>query len=405
MSNPRKPKWKKSKFRGVRYYEHPTRKKGIRKDRYYSIRYQIEGRQYEEGVGWATDDITELKAVNIIQQIKEDYKAGKGIITYRERMKKAKAEKETKKREALTFKDFFQKTYIPHVGPNKAENSIRTEQVLCDKWIIPIIGTKTLNQISAFDLERIKKNMTVEKKSPRTISYALAVIRQAFNTASTLGVYTGDNPADKVKFPRKDNRRARFLTKEQAETLLTALRKKSQTVYDLSVLSLYCGLRFGEAAGLKWGDIDEKHGIIWIRDTKTGRNRAAYIVGPVHEIFTRRDRGPAETRVFSSSEGEKLGEISKTFSRTVEELSLNAGITDPRDKLVFHSLRHTFASWLVLAGVDLYRVKELLGHSTLAMTERYSHLSPGALRDAVMTLNQAPLQEKPEGESMEGNAK
>ena len=64
-------------------------------------------------------------------------------------------------------------------------------------------------------------------------------------------------------------------------------------------------------------------------------------------------------------------------------------ITDPRQKVVFHSLRHTLASRLAEAGVDLYTIKTLLGHSTIALTERYSHLSDGALQGAMRTLDEA----------------
>ncbi|RUA17837.1 MAG: hypothetical protein DSY55_01355 [Clostridia bacterium] len=69
---------------------------------------------------------------------------------------------------------------------------------------------------------------------------------------------------------------------------------------------------------------------------------------------------------------------------------MDDGITDPRQKFVFHSLRHTCASWLVMSGVDLYVVKEILGHASITMTERYSHLRPGHLRSAMDKLSESP---------------
>jgi len=70
----------------------------------------------------------------------------------------------------------------------------------------------------------------------------------------------------------------------------------------------------------------------------------------------------------------------------VKDLGLNDGITDRRQKLVFHSLRHTFASWLVQMGKPLYTVSQLLGHSDLKMTMRYAHLAPDTQRAAAMEL-------------------
>jgi site-specific recombinase XerD len=84
--------------------------------------------------------------------------------------------------------------------------------------------------------------------------------------------------------------------------------------------------------------------------------------------------------------GGKTREAPGTFERVVTDLGLNEGHTDRRDKLVFHSLRHTFASWLVQSGISLYEVKERLGHKSISMTERYSHLAPGAGRESVQVI-------------------
>jgi integrase len=70
----------------------------------------------------------------------------------------------------------------------------------------------------------------------------------------------------------------------------------------------------------------------------------------------------------------------------VADLGLNAGIKDPRQKVVFYTLRHTFASWLVQKGVPLYNVSQLMGHSDLQMTKRYAHLAPENQKAAIMVL-------------------
>ena len=89
-----------------------------------------------------------------------------------------------------------------------------------------------------------------------------------------------------------------------------------------------------------------------------------------------------------------MASISKVFDRTVAELGLNKGITDRRQKLVFHSLRHTAASWLVQRGVDLLTVAAILGHKSIKMCERYSHLSPDGIKRAMRRLDGALVGEE-----------
>jgi site-specific recombinase XerD len=103
----------------------------------------------------------------------------------------------------------------------------------------------------------------------------------------------------------------------------------------------------------------------------------------VKKYLENKTPGDPEEFVFKGNKGKKITAISVTFERTVKDLGLNKGIKDRRMKVVFHTLRHTYASWMVQSGVDLYKVKELLGHSTISQTERYAHLSKDSLREAV----------------------
>ena len=91
--------------------------------------------------------------------------------------------------------------------------------------------------------------------------------------------------------------------------------------------------------------------------------------------------------VFPSKTGESMGQISATFMRTIDDLGWNKGVTDPRQKIGFHSLRHSYCSWLAMAGVPLHTLAQLSGHETMSMVQRYSHLSPGTLRETVSLLN------------------
>ena len=87
--------------------------------------------------------------------------------------------------------------------------------------------------------------------------------------------------------------------------------------------------------------------------------------------------------IFTDEDGGKIKEISKTFDRVIERLGFNDGVTDPRQRVVFHTCRHTFASWLAIQGTPLYTIAKLMGHKSISMSERYSHLSPDHKKDAV----------------------
>lgn len=177
---------------------------------------------------------------------------------------------------------------------------------------------------------------------------------------------------------------------------------RSKDMHDIALLSLYTGLRAGEIHALVWGSVDLEHDAIEILDTKSKKNRHAYMTNEVKKMFlSRHDGQPKTALVFPDRHGRRRRSVSDTFERSVNKLGLNDSgefelneegnsvpiiISGARQKVVFHTLRHTFASWLVQKGVPLYTVAELMGHSTIDMTRRYSHLAPDSLRSAAMSL-------------------
>jgi integrase len=215
------------------------------------------------------------------------------------------------------------------------------------------------------------------------------VVRQVYNFAKTIDLYEGGCPVSKVKLPQKDNQRQRFLTHKEADKLLAVLKERSQDVYHMALLSLHCGLRAGETFSLQWADVDLEKSILTLRDTKSGRTRHSVMTGAAKDMLMERGPGRKGALIFPTTQETKIERISKTFNRVVEELGLNEGITDPRYKVVWHSLRHSYASWLVQSGVSLYTVQKMLGHSRINMTERYSHLHQENMQDAVKVLEQS----------------
>jgi integrase len=380
-------KWVSSRFPGVRFYEHASRKHGVKFDRYFVIRAQVAGARREEGLGWASEGWTEQKAATVLAELKKAHATGEGAATLAEKraqaVAKRTAQQETEAeaaREALTFSEFFSTHYAPHACQDKKHCSFRREDSLFRNWISKAIGSQPLTKIGVVDLERIKSQMTNGQLKPRTVEYALAVVRQVFNHARRTGFYNGDSPTKLVKRPKVNNARLRYLDHAEADALLDELVRVSPDVRDMALLSLHCGLRFGEAAALTWTNVDFSKGLLTLLDTKHG-DRQVPMTAQIKTMIQARAWDNPTGLVFPARGGGLRERISKTFMMTVEALNFNMGREDARERVTFHTLRHTFASWHVLAGTDLYTLGRLMGHKTPQMTARYGHLSPeGAVR-------------------------
>jgi integrase len=168
---------------------------------------------------------------------------------------------------------------------------------------------------------------------------------------------------------------------------------------------LHCGLRFGEIAALTWPCVNLEQGTLAILNAKTG-SRTAYLTERAKAMLEARKQSQKEkamhkTRkpsqkwknefIFPKQSGEKgvKAQASKTFSRVVEELGFNKGITDRKQKVTFHTLRHTYATHLYESTHDLYLTQRSLGHATGTMTARYAKMSESRLREGAAALQAA----------------
>ncbi|TVM14160.1 site-specific integrase [Oceanidesulfovibrio indonesiensis] len=385
----------KTKYPGVRYREHATRRHGVRYDRYFFIRYKLHGKDVEEALGWASEGMTAQKASGVLAELKENHRTGKGPQTLREVRQQeeearahAEAAKKRQEKENITFREYFEQTYFPQAKEDKSKRSYKREEQLCNLWLAPVIGEIPLKDVTPAQLNAVKRNMSKAGRAARSIQYALAVVRQVYNNAKHHGAFEGENPVSKVKMPSVENKRIRFLSRTEAGQLLEALKDSSEDVYEMALLSLHCGLRAGEVFNLAWGCVNFEESTLTLIDTKS-RDRVVYMTEQVKHMLLGKERGAPGALVFPARGGGKIQAISKTFDRVVKSIGLNEGIEDPRQKVTFHTLRHTFASWHVQQGHDLYVVQKLLGHSNLTMTQRYAHLTPDTLRSATQNFSEA----------------
>jgi integrase len=363
-------------------------------DKSFHIRFNGGGKLWQSSLGWSSEGMTAEKASLKLAEYKQNFKAGRRPWTISQERedaeREAKAQEEAQaaeEREALTFGQYFEKTYHPAAAVSKKHNTWKQEGSYFKVWLKPNLGRIRLIDLKPLHMEKVKRAMMKEKKSPRTIQAVLALARQVWNHARNNDIVKGDWPGRSVKAGRFDNRRIRFLTYDECEALIEKLRETSAQVADMALLSLDTGLRAGEIFSLTWENVNQDAGQIRVVDPKSGRNRTAYMTERVKDMLKALDG--RQGLVFPSRTGGKIGQISKTVARAIADLGLNDGISDPRNKATFHSLRHTFASRLVANGTDLFTVKELMGHSTLSMTERYSHVANESLQSAVKRMEKA----------------
>ena len=384
------PKWNSTTSPGVRYREHPTRRNGIKKDQYFSIYYRLDGKRKEEGIGWASEGWTAKKAAEKLAKLSEAHREGTGPQTLKAAREKRRMEDEATKaleermeKDSVTFADFWERTYFPLAKSTKKFKTFEAERFLFEHWILGVIGQKSFKSVSPFDLEKIKAAMLKAGRKPASVKYSFAVIRQVWNLARREGYVQGDCPTVHVKAPKFDNKRIRFLSVEESERLLEELLRRSRSLYDQALLSLYTGMRAGEVFALQWSDIDFERGSLTIRDPKNGETRTAFMVPKVREMLSNRKASASTSWVFIDKKGGQVKEVSGSFMKAVEAVGLNDGRDDSRQKVVFHTLRHTFASWLVATGTPIYAVSKLMGHKSIVMTERYSHFDQSGLKGYV----------------------
>jgi integrase len=399
--------WVKTAHRGLRYFEHETRRHGKRKDRYYSIRFKVAGKDYGYGVGWVSDGIPEELhmadpelgfeeyCLRLLRQYKGNTKAGDGPKSPKERRtladkrkaeeeQRAEEEKQRIEAEGETISEYWEEKYFPWMEQSKAKNSIRSEKTLFEKWIKPVIGEIPLLGLAQTDVERVKKRMTEKGRAPKTIHLTLAIIRQIYNHAKRPDIYL----LAKAKMPRIDNAKLRYLTAKEIDTLLNALKAKSDTVHDQALLAVNTGLRFSEVAGLQYGDVNYETGTLAIRDSKTG-SRTVFFNDIVKAMLKARQGKKTAGLVFPIEVGEHKGNrqvaVSKTFQREADRL-FNEGVNDRRLRVSFHTLRHSFGTHVYGNTGDLYLTQKALGHRTMVMAQRYAKMSEVRLRQAFATM-------------------
>lgn len=330
----------------------------------YYIRYQADGTDIKERVGRKSRGFTRELAKEALNSRLGDIAQGHFNLE--------------KVRKTVPFSKLAEK-YKEFAGGYK--RGWETEKYIVEEFA-SLLGDTPLAQITTWQIEKWKAE-TGKRLNPVTVNRRLTVIKHMFKKAVEWDLVKS-NPATSVKRFTVTSERTRFLTQVEIRALLKECENQvtSPWLFPLVTLALNTGMRQGELLKLKWENVDLERGSITIIQGKTLRRKTIAINEPARDALDWLQANRYGDLLLMWPWGDPIGKV--TVYDAFKKACSAAKITDFR----FHDLRHTFASHLVMAGVDLVTVKELLGHKTINMTNRYTHLAQEHKAQAVAKLSE-----------------
>jgi len=281
----------------------------------------------------------------------------------------------------VTFAGFAWEWFETYVKSNNKESEIRGKKYMLKSSLIPFFGGKSLNEISNFLIEKYKAKKIKEGIVNKTINNHLTVLSQCLRSAEEWGLI---NARPRIKRLKVAQQKFDYLCKEESAQLLSGAKG---IWYEMILLALKTGLRFGEIRVLDWSDINWERKMLTVQRSinrgtisspKSYKIRHVSLVNELYLLLQRRKKDGGW--IFTNERG---GYIRRNMMRReLHHICDSVGLR----KIGWHTLRHTFASQLAMAGASLKAVQELLGHSSIQTTMRYAHLSPSVLDDTIRLL-------------------
>ena len=305
----------------------------------------------------------------------------------------------------LTVAEHLHQWLEGYVKTNCSQRTYDGYQSIIEGHLIPALGSIQLKHLHPQAIQSYY-GKSCEKLSARTVHHQHRVLSQSLKYAVRQG-YLGRNPAELVDPPSPRKKTMRTLTPFEVEVLFD--RAADSYYYPVFYTAVSSGLRQAELLGLRWRDIDldmlsisvsqvlyKRRGVCQFKEPKTSHSRRRVAMTPKLALFLREYKEQRESLslhlgkllslddlVFANIEGKPLdpGVLSHTFHR----IAIQAGLKDVH----FHTLRHTFASLMLMKGAKPKVISEALGHSSVAFTmDVYSHIISGMQEDAMALLDE-----------------
>ncbi len=305
----------------------------------------------------------------------------------RQRLAKGESlEREIKKPESVpTFLDFSKKWFDVYVKNNNKYSEVLNKESLLRAHLVPFFGKKLLDKISNLDVESYKAKKIQAGQANKSINNQLIVLSKCLRVAQEWEVI---NKIPRIKLLKVQPQKFDFLSTDECQNLIDHC---DGVIKEMVIFGLKTGLRFGELIAIEWSDINLSGRIATIQKSiargrlgSTKSNKIRYIP-LLDDIIQMIEVRPKKTGfIFTKGENKPLVQLS-----CIQQLHRSCKRAGMRN-IGWHALRHTFASQLAQGGVSILVIKELLGHSDLKTTMRYSHLTASTVRGAIETLKYTP---------------
>lgn len=291
---------------------------------------------------------------------------------------------------APILKDFFQEAWVQEALLRVEESTKMRYSSYLELQILPTFGNMALDRITIRGIDQWLNDLRAGGLSPKTINGALVVLKKVLSDAVRWGVLAY-NPIKDVKALPEDDKEMEFWQAHEARRLLSYAQGHKPHWYPVFFIALNTGMRLNEIVGLQWDCVDldrktitvrrqfcEKTGTIKER-TKGKRIRRVPINADLHRLLVELKSGRAGEYVVPRMDY-------RHSSRELKKMAERVGVRPIR----FHDLRHSFAAMWMMSGGKIYELQKVLGHASIAMTERYAHLAPEHLQGATDFLNLGP---------------
>jgi integrase len=284
---------------------------------------------------------------------------------------------EIKKIANHTFTELTEKYSLWMTGRHRSADSKQYRINYMQKYF----GNIPLRRFNTLLAEQYQTDLINRNLKPATVNKHLSIIKAMIKKAVDWGFVEEETlkMVRKVKMLTENNKRLRYLSRDECQELISCCDLHLKPIV---ITALNTGMRKSEVLNLRWDQVDLTHGFILLDITKNGERREIPIHSTMKETFKSISRRLDVPHVFFDS---KTGKPYQNVKRSFATACKRAKLIDFR----FHDLRHTFGSQLVMSGIDITTVKELLGHKTLTMTLRYSHLAPSHKVKALDVLDNA----------------